>query len=247
VPRRQIPFVLACLVVAAVCARLGVWQLSRLGERRARNEYVRARLDLPGVALDAIPADSGQARFRRAEARGRYDYAHEVVLESRAREGSPGVHVVTPLRLADRDTAVLVKRGWVYSPDASTVELARWREGDTASVRGFVDSYGTAGQGEPGSPRRPRAYRWLDRARLERELGYPLAGVVLVAQGDTAGTGANRIPVRLEPPPLDEGPHWNYAVQWFAFGGVALAGMVAVLTSARRKGRERLVVPPALP
>ena len=35
---------LLCLLVAAGCVRLGVWQVSRLKERRARNAALAARL-----------------------------------------------------------------------------------------------------------------------------------------------------------------------------------------------------------
>ena len=233
---RNLPFVLLCLVMGAVCVRLGFWQLDRLDDRRARNALVRARLEYAPVALADLPADTAAVRVRRAAATGTYDYAREFALAGRPRAGSPGVQIVTPLRLAGTDTAVLVKRGWVYSPDATTAELARWRERDTATVRGFVDLYadaGTAGAARAAS--HARTFRRLDRALLERELGYPLAPVLLVAGGDTAGMGAGRIPVRLEPPPLDEGPHWNYAMQWFAFAGISVAGLAAFLTSERRK------------
>lgn len=234
--RRTLSFVVLCLVAAGVCVRLGVWQLSRLGERRLRNEFVRARLGFPLAAFEALPTDSSVVRFRHATLRGRYDYANELVLAGRSRNGSPGVYVVTPLRdVGLGDTAVLVNRGWVYSPDAASVDLARWREDETATLRGFVDVFPPAGTGASRLASHPLAYRWLDRARIAREAGYPLAPLVLVAQGDTAGMGASRIPVRVGPPPLDEGPHWNYAVQWFAFAGVALAGLVAFLNAERRR------------
>ena len=31
-----------------------------------------------------------------------------------------------------------------------------------------------------------------------------------------------RFPRRLDPPPLDDGPHLSYAIQWFAFSIIAL-------------------------
>jgi surfeit locus 1 family protein len=238
VSKRTLWFAVLCVAMAALCVRLGFWQLGRLGERRARNAVVRARLDLPVVALSALPADSAAVRFRRAETRGRYDYAREVKLAGRSRNGSPGVHIVTPLRVDGAgDTVVLVNRGWVYSPDAASATLERWRERDTATVRGFVDVFPAPGPGAARAASDPRAYRWLDRDEMARVVGAPVAPVVLVAQGDTAGTAANRTPVRLGPPPLDEGPHWNYAVQWFAFAGVSIAGLATVVTAERRKAR----------
>ncbi|HEY3279665.1 MAG TPA: SURF1 family protein, partial [Gemmatimonadales bacterium] len=123
---------IAALAIAAVCVRLGVWQIHRLGERRARNAEVAARLALPPLTLTAaVPADS--ARHRRIVAHGVYDYAGERVLPGRSFQGSPGVALITPLRFADGST-VLVDRGWVPSPDAFHVEAARYREGDSVRV-----------------------------------------------------------------------------------------------------------------
>jgi surfeit locus 1 family protein len=237
--RRTLAFAVLCLVAAAVCVRLGVWQLSRLGERQLRNEFVRLRLNFPVVPLATLPRDTAVVRFRRAAASGRYDYAREFVLAGRSRNGSPGVHIVTPLLGAGGgDTAVLVNRGWVYSPDAASADLTRWREGDSATVSGFVEVFPAPRTGAARSASHPRAYRWLERDALAREAGYPLAPLVLVARGDTAGMGASRIPARVDPPPLDEGSHWNYAVQWFAFAAVALAGLAAFLRAERIRARH---------
>ena len=41
-----------------------------------------------------------------------------------------------------------------------------------------------------------------------------------------------RLPRRLTPAPLDDGPHLNYAVQWFLFA--VLAVVFAVVVVARR-------------
>jgi surfeit locus 1 family protein len=132
---------IAALAIAAVCVRLGVWQIHRLGERRARNAEIAARLALPPRTLTAaLPADS--ARHRRIVARGVYDYAGERVLPGRSFQGSPGVALITPLRLADGST-IPVDRGWVPSPDAFHIDAARYREGDTVRVEGIGDSLST--------------------------------------------------------------------------------------------------------
>jgi surfeit locus 1 family protein len=40
--------------------------------------------------------------------------------------------------------------------------------------------------------------------------------------------------MRVPPPPLGDGPHLSYALQWFAFATVALVGYVAWLRAGRR-------------
>src|SRR3989475_3124992 len=123
------------LLVAAICVRLGVWQLDRLHERRQRNALLLAARARPPLPVDgSLPADS--ARDRRLVARGVYDYAHERLWHGRSYEGVPGVDLVTPLRLAG-GAAVLVDRGWAPSPDAFHVDQPAYREGDSAVVLGL--------------------------------------------------------------------------------------------------------------
>ncbi|MFL5577621.1 MAG: SURF1 family protein [Gemmatimonadaceae bacterium] len=238
--RRLLFFSLLAVAAAAVCVALGVWQLGRLGERRARNAVVAARLALPPVAaLGALPADTAAARFRRVRLTGRYDYAHEIAIAGRTRDGSPGVNIVTPLRLADTAVAVLVNRGWVYSPNSAQVELPRWREGEgERTLEGFVNTIAA----RPGNPRTsaPRTVRWIDAGALAREAGYPVTPFTVILQGDAAAPGtprADSTPARLDVPPLDEGPHLSYAVQWFSFAVIALGGLGVVLVGER--GRRR--------
>ena len=235
--RRTLLFALVALVVAAVCVRLGFWQLARLRERRAVNAVVASRLRLPAATtLAALPADTAQARFRRVRLRGRYDYAHEVRLTGRSRNGSPGVNVITPLRLPDTSVAVLVNRGWVYSPNGADADLSRWREGDSATVVGFVNtlSAGRSGVRSAGSSRGD--VRWIDADAFARDAGYPVTRFTVVQQGDSAPAGSPRadsVPARLDVPPLDEGPHMGYAFQWFAFAAIAVGGLAIVARTAR--------------
>ena len=128
--RRTLGFVIFAAVVAAACVRLGFWQLDRREQRRALNATLASRLaGDPAPAFDVM-RESATAQFRRAVARGTYDFANEVAVGSRTHQGSPGVHVLTPLRIPGRDTALLVNRGWAYSPDAMSVDLGRWVEAE---------------------------------------------------------------------------------------------------------------------
>lgn len=228
---RIVVFVALATVFAALFVRLGFWQLDRLAERRARNAILAARLEDAPADFSALRDTSG---YRRAVLSGVPDYDNEIIYAGRSRNGSPGVYLVTPVRRDGNDTAVAVVRGWVYAPDASTIDASNWRE-PRSSFSGYVLSLpaGVAGAGTSSAGRRVRS---LTHAGLRQLLPYPLASMYLVAQ-DSAAAGAT--PARLDEPALDNGPHLSYAIQWFSFALIALVGAGIVVVRARRAADTR--------
>jgi surfeit locus 1 family protein len=211
------------VVVTLVFLRFGFWQLGRLHERRALNAELASRAVAAPVSPSELPLDTASAHYRKVSLNGAYDYANEIILTLRSRDGSPGVNIVTPVRFAGTDTALIVVRGWVYSPDGITVDLKRWREGPRAIGAGFVETYPPSRPGFNLSPTHPNAYRWLDRRKLETRFKYPLKPyyVVLTSLPSASITSA---PPRLSVPPIDEGPHESYAIQWFSFAAISIIG-----------------------
>jgi surfeit locus 1 family protein len=228
---RTTVFCLFAAVAAALFIRLGFWQITRLHERRARNQVVAAQQRSAPEPLAALPRDTAAAHYRPASVIGRFDYEHELLLTNRTRRGSPGVDLLTPVRLAGSDTAVLVDRGWVYSPDGSTVDRTRWREGDSARIAGYVELY-TPDNGGTTLAKDPHIVRHASRREITARLPYPVAPFLVVQVGDTGGGTAGH-PARRELPVLDDGPHRSYAVQWFCFAAIALGGAAAVVRRER--------------
>jgi len=219
--RRDVAGSLVALAAAALCVRLGFWQLDRLRQRRERNATSRAALGLPLLgASGALTLDS--ARGRRLHARGVYDYAGERLWRPRAYEGVPGVALITPVKLAD-GSAVLVDRGWAPSPDAYHIDQRAYREPDTADVVGI----GMAA---------PRGRGDVDPAKLRDSLPYPLLPFIL--QQLPPSTALHRPPplrlVRWPLPDLGDGPHLFYAIQWFSFAVIIVVGSVALVQKQRR-------------
>lgn len=232
--RRAFAFVVFALAISAGCVRLGFWQLSRLGETRARNATLAARLGGDVAVVRDITRDTSTAAFRRVTVTGIYDFANEFALARRTRQGSPGVNVITPLRMAGTDTAVLVNRGWVYSPDAMTVDFSKWREGDSVTVTGYVIGIERAGSTRVSSSS-SRVVRHLYHDSLTARLPYPITPLLIVATDSLHATaGGDSIPARLLAPILDEGPHLGYAIQWFAFALIGIVGAVVGVRADRR-------------
>lgn len=220
-------FLALAAVLATICVRLGFWQISRLQQRRAYNALVRSRLDSAEVDIGALPTDS-TARFRRVRVTGTPDYAHQLIWAARIHNGSPGVNFLTPYRIPGRDSAVLVDRGWVYAPDGATVEEARWRD-TAATMTGFVELFPDV-KGASFSTR-PKIISRLSYDVVAKQLPYPIARRYVAMIGDSV-MAPDRI-ARLTLPPMDEGPHFSYAIQWFSFALVALIGAGYVVSQAR--------------
>jgi surfeit locus 1 family protein len=215
VQRRDVALAVVAMLVAAGCVRLGIWQLARLEQRKARNAALIERLNRPMLAARVgLSADS--ARQRRVMAAGRYEFDAERTWPGRSYEGTPGVGLITPLRLAD-GSAVLVDRGWVPSPDAFHVDHGAYREPDSASVWGIA--------------------RTLPRGRGDVDSTGYLPFVIEVVEPVARG-----LPRRWPTPAFDNGPHLSYAIQWFSFAVIAVVGTAVLLAKGRQADRQSRAV-----
>jgi surfeit locus 1 family protein len=217
-------FVLLAALLAGLFTRLGFWQLARHQERKAFNADRAARLAAAAAPFDSVRR-LREGWLRQSVLEGEPDYEREFVITGRSRNGSPGVHIMTPVKQAGNDTAVLVKRGWVYAPDAATIDLNRWRESRNL-FSGHTDTMPT-----PSTPPqlKNRGLRSLSRAGVDSLLPYPFHSLYLVAHDSVP-----EAPARLSQPALDGGSHLSYAIQWFCFAAIAIGGAVIVWHKARR-------------
>ena len=217
------------LLVAALFVRLGIWQLDRLHQRRAINAAVLARRALPPVTITSATLPVEAVRDRRVVSTGAWDYAHERVWGARSYEGVPGVAVLTPLKIAGA-AGVFVDRGWAPSADALHVDHAALREGDSATVTGLA--FGA-----------PRGRGDVDPTRLRDSLPYAVPPFVIQALPGhpERSEGPTVRPSNLiywPSPELSDGPHLSYAIQWFAFAGIVIVGVTAVLRRNMEERRE---------
>jgi surfeit locus 1 family protein len=220
-PRARLLLVIGLFGFAAIAVRLGVWQLDRLAQRRAGNTATLAARRAPELDLAMWRGEALDQR--RVRATGTYDRAHELVVREQVYREVPGVVLVTPLRLAGSgDTAVLVERGFVPSPDAVTLPPVT----DSLDEPGVEQVHGIALQlsSEPdgGAPLEHdgrTTWKRLDLSALRARLPYPILSLVVRQTPDSA---LPRLPRRRELRPLDDGPHLSYAIQWFAFAATAV-------------------------
>lgn len=147
--------------------------------------------------------------------------------------------------------AVLVLRGAVPAPDGFHAPVGEARPPEARPATGPADE--TADRDEAAPPvtvhglalpppegeRAPRpdtlhsdvgvhpVLSRLDLDLLRELLPYPVLETYVQADSATARVPPSqgvRLPLRLEPPRLDDGPHLMYAIQWFAFAAILLVG-----------------------
>ncbi|MFP5282414.1 MAG: SURF1 family protein [Actinomycetes bacterium] len=235
--------VVAVAVLGTAFVRLGDWQLDRLAQRRDRNAATVSNEAAPvRAAAEVFTRPIGeQDQWQRVEARGTFDAEHQFVVRYRSNgEESNGYEVVTPLRTATG--TILVDRGFVAVPRGTRIpDLAPPPPAGEVTVVGHVrrNEQGRRGAVRPSGGQ----VRLINSAALGAVLPYPVAdgylGLLTVDPPQTGGL----TPIAL--PEISEGPHFWYAVQWFMFAGLGVAGIVVFIRSdlrARRAAREPATV-----
>jgi cytochrome oxidase assembly protein ShyY1 len=213
------------LIFAAVCfTLLSPWQFRRHEERSTTNDALAASANAAPVSIDTALPDGQEpgprTEWRPVKVTGRYLTGDEVVARLRTVLGEAAFEVLTPFRLTD-GSIVLVDRGYV-----------RPVQGDQAVA---VPNFATPPSGTVTLTARLRADERDPRNRPpERRDGrlqvYAVgAGVVEHATGLDIRPGYLQLDDQspgvlsaLPLPETDSGPFLSYALQWIAFGSMAL-------------------------
>jgi surfeit locus 1 family protein len=237
---RWLVITLVVLLAAGVMFRLGLWQKARLDGRRAANAAITRQIAAPPLTLDGTTlatVDPASLTFRRVIVRGTWDYDNEVELRYRSFDGQPGVHLLTPLRVAGSDRVVLVDRGWVPFDQAGPEGRPLFRQGETGEIQGLV--YESIPQdGPPTSTGGDRldAFTQVDLAAIGAQQPTPIAPFWI----KSLPSGDNRTPPRAEgPPDLSDGTHMAYMIQWWAFAATLLITYVFFANHMMRREQKR--------
>ncbi|MBF0689516.1 MAG: SURF1 family protein [Cellulomonas sp.] len=218
---RMLGLLLVFLAAAAVCGRLGAWQLERAdvrGAAAAEREAERVvSADPEPLAELLAPGETfvGDLVARKAVVTGTYDDDATLLVTGRGHDGqTDGYLVLTPLRVPTSDgTAVLpVVRGW-----SSTADVAAAPAGDVEVV-GWLQVGEEAGR--PISDGRTDA---ISAAQLLAAWGGPVYTGYLVVQTSDPGDPASADGLEPLGPPTRAGSGLNiqnlaYAAQWWIFG-----------------------------
>ena len=227
ISRRWWKTTILVLLAMAVMARLGIWQLDRLEQRRAFNGRVQTQLDQPTLILEgtALDQDLENMEYRQVIVQGEYDQSNEVALRNQVWENQGGVHLLTPLKIANSDRAVLVNRGWIPYEDFISGDWSKYLETGEVQIAGVIRAseskpdFGGRTDPIPGLGESPlKAWHLANVAGISQQVPYELLPVYIQQSPDPSWTS---MPYRTQPDlELTEGSHFGYAIQWFTFAGI---------------------------
>lgn len=213
------------IVGLVILLRLGLWQLDRLEQRRARNAELIEQLAAPPLSLNhfEIPAELSSIRDMQATVQGRFDYARQVILTQQNWRGAPGAHLIAPFLIDDREDAVLVDRGWIPSNALLSADLSQFNDREVQEITGTIRlTQSTPDRGtEPEESQRLEWYR-VDIEAIEKQLPYELLPVYILQAPEGE---PDELPYQIESEiDLSDGPHLGYAIQWFIFAALLGVG-----------------------
>ncbi|MBL6965745.1 MAG: SURF1 family protein [Anaerolineales bacterium] len=228
--RRWIIPTLVVPLAVAVMLRLGFWQLDRLEQRRAFNAHIAAVSVAPPLDLtaDSLDSDLESMEYGAVNVSGEYDHGHEIAIRNQAWGDQPGVHLLTPLKIAGSDQAVLVDRGWIPLEAYQSGDWTAYEVAGSVAIKGML----RLSQTEPALGGRPdptpqpgeilRAWNFVNLQAIAQQIPYPLLNIYIQQAPDVANL---QMPYRSLPEfELTEGPHLGYAVQWFIFATILGVG-----------------------
>ena len=211
------------LGLVVLCIWAANWQYTRGVDRHARNNVIEERIARSPIELSARDADPVNNEWQSVSANGRFDSNQQILLRNRYSEGKYGYEVLT-LFTSNSGEKFWVDRGWVQAGATATTppEVAKVPEAyvsitgrfrlDSSLPRGSFFALPGDGQG--------LVSELNAQSQLDTEKFY----IDLLSGSDPSLTPA--VPAQL--PPLSDGPHMAYALQWLFFGGLIVYGRILI-------------------
>ena len=214
----------AALAAIALTVALGNWQSRRAEEKLALGRDLDDASRRAVLALPPSPVDAHGYEFSHVSVRGEYSARHTILLDNKVLRGTPGYHVLTPLKIGGGDMYVLVNRGWVAAGARRDSLPQIQTPSGTATVEGIavvpsIHILELGAKTEEGI-----VWQNLVLARYAKWSGLKLQPIVLQQTSDSAD-GLVRA---WERPDTGADRHRGYAFQWYALAITILISYVAL-------------------
>ncbi len=234
---------IAAILLIAVFASLGQWQLSRMHQKQAMLDAVATVLEAREKQPLARAADRARAQdYDWVEGRGRFTTGRAFVLDNQIEAGQPGLRVYR-MFAPDDGAPLLVDLGWTPIVDRATrlpaadIVSGTGLAGEAMVLRGLLSPPPSAGiaLGPPLVEGAAFLMTRIDGAAIAAAAQLDGALPPRVLKLDPAVPLGYARDLAILPNTLPPAKHLGYAVQWF---GLALAVLATALLLTFRKSRR---------
>ena len=219
--------------LATLMVFLGIWQLQRLDDRRARNAEIELNTT-QDIATATQDFGTSTDEWRRVVLTGNYVAGSDISVINRSQDGVAGDNVAAVFE-TETNGFFLVNRGFVPlsvtkqpAPKDSISLVGYVRMNQTRRNVGAIDS-STKGTTE---------FQRYDLERIKSALDVDINTNFYVQLIKESPSTNAQWPSPVPFPAVDEGPHFSYAMQWFFFSFVALAGWIVVIVRKVRSSND---------
>jgi len=214
---------IVALGLVFLCLVAADWQYTRGVDRQARNNVIEERIARSPIELSSRDAVLENNEWQSITTTGRFDSTQQILLRNRYWEGKYGYEVLT-LFTNTSGEKFWVDRGWVKAGATATTppEVTAVPAGDVSITgrfrldsslpRGSFFALPATGEG--------LVSELNAQSQLDTEKFY----IDLLSGSEASLTPA--APAQL--PPLSDGPHKAYALQWLFFGGLIVYGRILI-------------------
>ena len=228
---------IAAFLAVALTAYLGHWQQVRAAGKRAAQQETGEKNILSPVRLDARTRDAAM-RHRRAIAVGEWQAAGQIFIDNQVNRGIAGFHVITPLKITDTDTVVLVNRGWIARDATYPLPPSVKVNAGLVSVSGKLSVPSTRFLELSNQSVQGAVWQNLTIERYQKATHKNVLPFVLLAQDATA-------PLEIVNAPADAGAdkHVEYMLTWYSLSATVMVLWLVLNTRRVVENRSTSIVP----
>lgn len=198
---------------------LGTWQLSRSEEKRIflEQQAQSAASDQIIPLSNQNDIDADKLRYKKTQATGYYDTAHQFLIDNQFSAGKVGYFVLTPFILKGETVGVLVNRGWLpLNPDRTVLPDVNFKD-ESIVVSGRINHFPSVGLKLAGAEiptdSWPSVIQVVDVSVLAKKLAYPLLPFQIELDNNQQSGFKREWQATTVMLPEQ---HIAYAIQWFA-------------------------------
>lgn len=214
------------LALMTIFVKLGNWQLHKAQIKQQIETQFAASLQSNVVNLKDYLSNTEVLLYKNIEVEGVYDVSHQFLIDNQTYQGRAGFYVITPFKIKDTNSFILVNRGWVAgyanhnklpsinTPTQSLVLQGMvWKPSEkifSLEDKKLLDGSGTW----------PVVWQNLDMSKYKKIVNQLTLPVIIKLSPNQQDDGFVR---EWTIPESDMAKNLSYAYQWYGFTFAAFA------------------------